>query len=243
MSSKAIKKISIGFAGLVCALFVTLLMVSRQGFASVLIGFSDFDEMAPNVYVEPGMPSSDLTLFLVLYKEARERISTTYGEFSARPVIVVGHSEKMLRYGNGYGSSHFLPGKAYVVIGRNGQNVDVIAHELAHAELAHRVGYWKRLTQIPAWFEEGIAMQVDHRKPFDIENFRDVTPTNRDKLWWQAQFNSGGGDTVTFNYALSKEIVRAWRLGHQQSRPYVLMNEISRGRAFEDAFAETGSKS
>lgn len=40
--------------------------------------------------------------------------------------------------------------------------MDVVAHEMAHAELAHRIGY-RRANQLPDWFEEGLALQVDER--------------------------------------------------------------------------------
>lgn len=43
---------------------------------------------------------------------------------------------------NSYGSTHFLPWKTCVTIGENGRNIDVVAHELMHAEIASRVGYF-----------------------------------------------------------------------------------------------------
>ncbi|QAU34673.1 hypothetical protein [Janthinobacterium sp. 17J80-10] len=236
-------KISAVFFGLVFTWLTITVVTSREALASVLIRFSDFREIAPGIYLEPGGPPGDKDDFLSSYKEARSRISNAYGEYSAQPIIIGGHSDKMLRYGNGFGSSHFQPWGAYVVVGPQGRNVDVIAHELVHAELFHRIGYWKRMTQIPAWFEEGVAMQVDYRKPFDFENFKGNAPTNKEKLWWQAQFNSGGGDAVTFNYAWSKEVVRSWRLGHSQSQFYELLKEISEGKSFEEAFAASGNKS
>ncbi len=207
-----------------------------------MIGFSDFKEVAPAVFIEPGLSPEDTARFLAFVEEAKARISSTYGSYSAQSVLIIGNSQKMLRYGNGYGTSHFLPWTSYVVIGQNGQNVDVVAHELAHAELVQRVGYWKRMTQIPAWFEEGIAMQVDYRKPFDIGNFSSRDRVGKENLWWQAQFNSGGRDAVMFNYAWSKELVRSWRLKHPQNRFHELAEEIREGRSFEEAFAHSAAK-
>jgi hypothetical protein len=243
MGRNKLKKISTIFLGLLLVCAAAILVTSREAVASALIGFSDFREIAPGVYLEPDGPAGDKEDLLELYEKAKSRISSTYGEYTAQPIIIMGHSEKMLRYGNGFGSSHFLPGKSYVVIGQKGGNIDVIAHELVHAELVHRIGYWKRMTQVPAWFEEGIAMQVDYRKPYDFENFIGKIPANREKLWWQVQFNSGGGDAVTFNYASSKEMVRVWRLGHSQGRFYELLEEISEGERFEKAFAASKGKS
>jgi hypothetical protein len=241
MTPTKIRKISI--AGFFCALVVTIVVTSREAMASALIGFSDFKEITPDLYFEPGIPPNEVAQLLVLYKEAKARISRTYGEYSAQPIIIFANAEKIRHYGNEYGVTRSLPWRTYVVIGPEGGNVDVIAHELAHAELVQRIGYWKRMTQIPAWFEEGMAMQVDYRKDFDFENFSKKVTINRNELWWQKQFNAGEIDEVVFNYALSKEIVRVWRLNHSHSRIYELLNEIKDGKSFNEAFATIGSKS
>lgn len=46
----------------------------------------------------------------------------------------------------------FLP--AIILFGPNGQNLDVMAHELVHAELAHRSSALLRIYKIPSWFDE-----------------------------------------------------------------------------------------
>lgn len=48
----------------------------------------------------------------------------------------------------------------YVVIGPDGFNEDVIAHELLHSELRTRL---KNKDKVPEWFDEGLATVVDHR--------------------------------------------------------------------------------
>lgn len=32
-------------------------------------------------------------------------------------------------------------------------SLDVTSHELMHAELAERLGYWARITRLPTWFD------------------------------------------------------------------------------------------
>ena len=46
-------------------------------------------------------------------------------------------------------------------------SIDVTAHELVHAELAQRLGFWTRTVKLPVWFDEGIAVQLDRRADFD----------------------------------------------------------------------------
>jgi len=90
----------------------------------------------------------------------------------AKPVLVFFSSSKgflgPFRQINSYGNTQFVGGRACVMIGPNGQNVDVVAHEMAHAELFLRVGWLARWLQIPTWFDEGVAMQVDYRSRYDL---------------------------------------------------------------------------
>jgi hypothetical protein len=243
MNIKRLKKISIAVIGLACAGVAIFLLTSREAIASAMIDMSDFKKIVPDIYFEPGAPQGEEEKFLALYKAAKERISTTFGEYTAQPILIVGYSEKMRRYGNGYGTSHFFPGKSFVVIGPKGFNVDVISHELAHAELFHRIGFWKRMTQIPVWFDEGMAMQLDHREAYNIEKFQGKTLPSKEKLWWAMQFTSGGNDVLMLSYVASKDIVKNWCAGQKPSRFYELLNQIKQGVSFDEAFADSGAKS
>ncbi len=66
--------------------------------------------------------------------------------------------------GEGAGCSVGTPwGTSYLVLGPDGNNADVIAHELCHDELFTRLGWWRVKRQIPQWFNEGLALMVDYR--------------------------------------------------------------------------------
>lgn len=54
-------------------------------------------------------------------------------------------------------------GSSYIVLNADGLNTDVVAHELCHAELFERLGWWTTTRQIPQWFNEGLALMVDYR--------------------------------------------------------------------------------
>jgi len=53
---------------------------------------------------------------------------------------------------------------SYIVVSPEYLNVDILAHELTHAEVHARVftgRLWDWLS-IPTWFDEGIALQNDY---------------------------------------------------------------------------------
>ena len=78
---------------------------------------------------------------------------------------------------NRVGRTYQTPLGAYVIFGPDGiKSVDVIAHEIAHAELAKRLGY-KAVNKLPDWFDEGLALQVDNR--FTEEDW--LARTNNEK--------------------------------------------------------------
>lgn len=231
------KRIIYVVSGFLSLALVGALLLGKNVIACTLIEYSDFDETAPGIYLEPGLTKAETQQFFILYEAAKERIRNTYGEYTARPTIIAIRSpDKIKQYGNAYGVAYFIPGKSFVVIGPEGHNADVIAHELMHAELNQRVGYWKRMTQIPSWFDEGVAMQVDYRQSFNIENFENAGPLNRQKLWFAGQFHSGNIQKIMENYAISKHEVNNWRMPRKKSHLYEKLEEIRGGKNFDDAF-------
>ncbi len=109
---------------------------------------------------------------------------------------------------NNYGSSHTLPHKTCLLIGTKGTNIDVIAHEFVHADIANRLGYWQNLW-FPSWLNEGIAMQVDTRNRYDASALNGVDP-DYVKAITGSQFYRGEVEQVVKNYAASKSVIKSW---------------------------------
>ncbi|MBY6203803.1 hypothetical protein [Halomonas denitrificans] len=103
---------------------------------------------------------------------AAARIEAVFGAPQSRPrMLVVADEQIAAAWGaNATASMHRAPWGACIVLGPEGRNVDVIAHEWLHAEIQHRVGFWRFLREIPTWFDEGAALIVDHREPYRPEN-------------------------------------------------------------------------
>jgi hypothetical protein len=103
---------------------------------------------------------------------ARHRIGDFYGAPIATPVTIIAANAAE---GRKFGLTD-VPGTAfismtgtYVTLNMEQFGLDVTAHELMHAELAKRLGYWARITQLPTWFDEGVALQLDRRAQYLID--------------------------------------------------------------------------
>lgn len=99
---------------------------------------------------------------------AHERLRQYWNTLEGRAVLIYCRTaEDYNQYcvgGEGAGCSLGTPwGTSFLVLGPDGNNVDVIAHELCHDELFARLGWIKVKQQIPQWFNEGLAMMVDYR--------------------------------------------------------------------------------
>ena len=186
------------------------------------------------------MSSADRRRFEQITHDARSQISATYGTPQSNPNIVFFTSNKGLGPFtlNRYGSTHFLGRRACIFFGPKGQNVDVIAHELMHAELHHRVGAVKRFLEIPTWFDGGVAMQVDHHKEYDLAKDNAVPIDDVRKLDSSSKFYVVDDRALTRNYAMSKAAVDAWLADTGASALYDRLARIKAGETFAEAIKQ-----
>lgn len=169
----------------------------------------------------------------LLLHEAKDRISAKFGFMQSKPVIVFFEEQDSfwpLRL-NEYGSTSFLGSKTCLFIGPKGQNIDVIAHELMHAETEYRVGYWRRWIELPIWFDEGLAMQVDHRERYILPQGTETSYVR--KLQSVSDFSVSDSELLTNHYASAKSEVAVWvsRVGNDSV--YDQLNRIKEGLSFD----------
>jgi hypothetical protein len=182
----------------------------------------------------------DQQRFVELARAARARIASTFGPVESTPVLVFfTHPDGIGPFRlNAYGSTPTIGGRACVMVGPDGQNIDVVAHELMHAEIHHRVGYLKRWLQLPAWFDEGVAMQVDYRSRYALSEQDAAGADAVQKLNTFSAFRSGDSKTVVTNYARAKYKVASWlrRVGIKSL--YQRLERMKSGQSFAEAMAE-----
>ena len=174
-----------------------------------------------------------------LLQDAKGRIEAKFGLMQSEPVIVFFEKQDSfwLLQLNEYGSASFLGPKTCVIIGPKGQNVDVVAHELMHAETKHRVGYWRRWIELPIWFDEGLAMQVDHRERYNLP--KDAKTSYVRKLHSVSEFSVPDRDLLTNHYASAKSEVALWVSKVGTDSVYIHLNSIKEGVPFEAVWLST----
>lgn len=124
-----------------------------------------------SIYVNPQMNKKKRQNIILLYQKSRLRIDSLFGSTEAKPSILIGTTDEVMQlfgHSNAQGTvqtgmTHLTPLGAYIILSPEGTNIDVLSHELCHAELMERLGWQIRRQKIPIWFDEGLAMLVDKR--------------------------------------------------------------------------------
>ena len=212
----------------------------RQAFAAMTVGWSDFVRVDAT-YFAPSIPSAERQRLLLLLEEARQRVSQLYGPLRGRPQLIVSDAASMGRFSDTPTAvTHYQLNGAFTAIGPRGQNVDVMAHELAHAELYARIGYRKLVWCVPTWLDEGLAVQFDLRPTHAESAFQQrvhegwpVPPLSQ--LTTHAGFFAGPRSVVRFHYATARKAVGAWlrTRGHVEAVRQIEKLDCSREAAAE----------
>lgn len=112
--------------------------------------------MGQNIYTDA--PSAAITTDVI---RAQGMVAAAWGNLHANPRILICQTypcQTRLGGGRALGMSY---GAWAVHIGPTGVNATIIAHELAHAELIHRVGILPMARgQVPVWLNEGLAVII-----------------------------------------------------------------------------------
>jgi hypothetical protein len=189
--------------------------------------------------VPPNNSPAQKAKYEALIQEARERIKDTFGEPEADPIIVFFDDPRSFSplFLNEFGQAPRIGKRACAIIGPRGQDVDVVSHELMHTEIHHRVGA-KRLREIPTWFDEGVAMQVDYRsryllEPQDAQNSDDVRA-----LTSASSFFVADDGVLTRNYASAKKVIALWLAEVEPAALYPRLQRLKNGESFSDIFPE-----
>lgn len=239
-SSQRVKRASLvlGLVLLLAICAASYRLAPREVLRCYLVRWSRLDSAALDLYVDPEMPEAHRQALRSSLADAKARVAALYGEYTAQPTIIAGHTlDVMEAYGgnryNRAGRTYLTLVASFIILGPDGMlSPDILAHELAHAEFAARIGPRNR-AKIPSWFDEGLAVQFDGRYS---------------EAEWRARTDNGKAapdldqiGVIRHNdwlaYATAKHEVRRWLdvVGHEG---FLAFLEATRsGHAFQEAYS------
>ncbi len=200
----------------------------RHALKCEFIEYSDYSEIDTNIFVSPHFNFNQKEILLSRIKQGQARVNNTFGNMSAKPKLLITTNEsEAANFGsNLYGNALLTPLGECLTLGPQGQNVDVIAHEYMHAEVHHRVGWFNHWLNVPIWFNEGVALLVDFRSVYLLENIdlslQDVNAVKRD-----------GFDFSVSSYQASRILVD----DIDKSKLYLNLEKMKQGQDLNSAFS------
>lgn len=142
--------------GLPVALTVVLLTAFPSVAATTCPRCFGMSEVAPGVYTTADPTAEQARTLTRLVTDARQRVATFYGHRQSSPTVVACFDDACYgRIGGGRERGVAVLNQA-VMLSPRGMDVGILAHEMSHVELHHRLGGAQ--AQVPQWFDEGLAV-------------------------------------------------------------------------------------
>ncbi|TLU98881.1 hypothetical protein [Dyadobacter luticola] len=214
------KYLLIGFFVLLASVFI----LYPQIVYCELIRFSSFQSSSNKIFYSPSIQPKHYKTLQTLISKSEARIDSFYSGKKSQPTIIIcSNPQEYQRYCSsteGAGCSLGTPwGQSFVILDAQSIDVDVISHEMSHTELLARLGWWKITTQMPQWFNEGLALMLDRR----FVNNPDPAGRYLDYMdeW---QYYTGGGQEI-----LELKDITSIKGFFSGSQKYVMLAYMSSG--------------
>jgi hypothetical protein len=237
--------------GKVFLVFIILIPVSAfahfilfpQQTRSILIDYSAFKKN-DRLYCNTATPQHKIDSVQYLLQLASNRVGSFWGQKKSNPKYIYCDSDAdFKKFGSAFpvpALTHLKLGAA-IVISSQGADLDILAHEICHAELYERIGFYNRTFKIPTWCDEGLAMQNDYRNYYSedslkikSDNYKNIP--NVKKLITGKQFNEGASnEKIMLNYMAAKHEIKNWYTKEKLDK---FIKAINTGKTFEKAFSQ-----
>ncbi len=198
-------------------------LTSRTQLNGLFINTGHFIEISENVFVSPNTS-------IIQAKKLQKLINQSYSRNDSVIWIKTKRNKKIIFCADNNTFYDYCPDTtlqaaflsspylSHIVIGPKGFNLDVISHEMCHAELFERLGilaWFKVKFLVPVWFDEGLAMQVNFEERYNIKNLASYIKENQKELISIKSVVSYNDffkneDKIWFNYFASKLEVENW---------------------------------
>lgn len=209
------------------------------------VPYRGFTEVESNVYIDNGY-SGNKEEVIEIVNAAKNRVSDFWGDIESNPMIIITDNQSTIaRLGGDHDTLTLALFRvySYVVASDEYLNVNVIAHELTHAELHTRIYKGKLLPRnlIPTWFDEGVALQNDYRDRYSDEAWIEITNDGSDipsleEMDTAEEFYAGDKEDRRCRYVISKYEVKSWMEKNGIDSLIELLDSINKGGDFYELY-------
>lgn len=206
--------------------------------------YRNFTEVQDHVYISNDY-SGDKQKVISVLDESTKRVSAFWGSLESSPIIIICDNQKTLeKLGGDHDTATLVLFDAYSFISISSEylNVDVMAHELTHAELHTRL-YHGKLPQklVPTWFDEGVATQNDYREKYNDDAWKKATNNGLNVLDFRAidtapEFNQGETSERIYRYIVSRHELKEWIERNGMDGLLELISGVNDGVDFYDLY-------
>ena len=197
-----------------------------------------------NIYINRNF-SGSIEEAIVLIDSAKERAKEFFGDLCCLEdtVIIICDDDLLLsKLGGDHDTRtiYFPAKKHYISVSDEYCNIDILAHELTHAELHTRLSVSAQ-KKIPTWFDEGIALQNDYREQYSFETWLEQTDNGSHTVALEdmdeaSEFYAGTVEDRRFRYLNAKHEVSKWLKTHKRQGLMELIDKLNNGEAFLIAY-------
>ena len=236
-------------------LFITILLIlavvvvavfqfTQFGYLTTVPYRSEFTKIASHVYINRNY-AGDQQELLEMIEQAKDRVRTFFGDvfFQDKTFFIICDDEKLTRkLGEDHGTVIFyFPSEThYICISDEYLELDILAHEITHAELHTRLSA-EAQKAIPTWFDEGIALQNDYREKYSEAQWITQTDNGKNAVALEnmdtpAEFYAGEAEDRRFRYLNAKHELDVWMTSHGQQGLLELLDRLNGGADFNTAY-------
>ncbi len=198
-------------------------------------------QIAPKVYVEPAMPQQAIQQLKADIDSARSILSETFGMLKSDPELICCFSQETYQSFGGISARAKAYGKWKILFSPRGLNPTILVHELCHTELKTRLDViWPNPTQLPAWFDEGLATHLSRDNRYTLQTWHAQTDSGRiaaklgelitTREWFNAQHQGKA------TYIVVRLEVQQWLEVVGTRGLFVLIERVNSGETFQEVY-------
>ncbi|MCR4644033.1 MAG: hypothetical protein K5695_01310 [Oscillospiraceae bacterium] len=204
-----------------------------------------YTKIADNIYVNKDY-AGDRNEIIAIVNEAKARDTAFFGELKGLDnwTLIVHDDPKLIsKVGDKTTQTLFFPKKEYTGILQEYLNVDIVAHEMTHAELHSHFRSATTQKRMPTWFDEGVATQNDYREQYSAENWAEQTDNGKnatplEDMDTPKEFYAGEAEDRRFRYLCAKHEIAKWLETHTVQELLALADKVDAGEDFYTLYAQ-----